>query len=101
MLNEVRLLGNLAKEPETGKAKAMAITKFVVISNGRTDSQKAVLPVTVFGKAAEFAAGLTKGSQVLVIGRLQTDRWQDKAGQNQYKTSVIASLVIPVSKERR
>jgi len=101
MLNEVRLIGNLADEPETGKAKATAYTKFVVIGNGRTDTQKAVMPVTTFGNVASFAAALHKGHRVLVIGRLQTDRWQTQDNQPRSKTSVIAELVIPIEPQKQ
>ena len=101
MLNSIHLIGNLADDPETGKAKATDLTKFVVISNGRTDAQKAVLPVTTFGKVAAYAAGLRKGHRVLVIGRLQTDRWQTEDGQPRSKTSAIAELVIPIEQPKR
>lgn len=100
MLNEVRLIGNLASAPETGKAKATAFTKFVVIHNGRTEAQKATVSVTTFGKVAEYASGLQKGHRVLVIGRLQTDRWESE-GQPRTKTSVIAELVIPMESQKR
>ena len=101
MLNEVRLIGNLADNPETGKAKATAYTKFVVINNGRTEAQKAVLPVTTFGKVAAYAAGLQKGHRVLVIGRLETSSWKTEDGQPRSKTSVIAELVIPIEQPKR
>lgn len=95
MLNEVRLIGNLASEPETGEGKGTAYTKFVVICNGRTESQKAVMPVTAFGKAAAHAAGLIKGQQVLVFGRLETSSWKTDEGQPRSKTSIIAEFVVP------
>jgi len=101
MVNAVYLIGNLADEPETGKAKATTYTKFVLISNGRTETQKAVVPVTVFGKAATYAAGLRKGHRVFVIGRLDTSRWQTQEGQPRSKTSVIAELVIPIESPKR
>ncbi len=96
MVNAVYLIGNLAAEPETGKAKTTAYTKFVVISNGRTESQKAVVPVTVFGQAAAYATGLRKGHRVFVAGRLDTSSWKSQDGQPRSKTSVIAELVFPV-----
>ena len=101
MLNEIRLIGNLASDPETGKAKETAFTKFVVIGNGRTDTQKVVLPVTTFGKVAAYAAGLRKGHRVLVIGRLQTDQWQTQDGQPRSRTVAIAELVIPIESQKR
>lgn len=101
MVNAVYLIGNLADNPETGKGKATAVTKFVVISNGRTESQKAVVPVTTFSKVAAYAAGLRKGHRVFVIGRLETSSWKTQDGQPRSKTSVIAELVIPMESPKR
>ncbi len=101
MVNAVYLIGNLANEPETGKGKAAAVTKFVVISNGRTESQKAVVPVTTFGKVAAYATGFRKGHRVFVIGRLETSNWKTEDGQPRSKTSVIAELVIPIESPKR
>lgn len=101
MLNAVYLIGNLADEPETGKAKTTAYTKFVLISNGRTETQKAVVPVTVFGKAATYAAGLRKGHRVFVSGRLETSRWQTQEGQPRSRMALIAELVIPIESPKR
>ena len=101
MLNEIRLIGNLADEPETGEGKGTAYTKFVVIHNGRTDAQKAVMPVTTFGKVAAYAAGLRKGHRVLVIGRLETSNWKTEDGQPRSRTAIIAELVIPIESQKR
>jgi single-strand DNA-binding protein len=96
MVNAVYLIGNLAAEPEAGKSKTTAYTKFVLISNGRVETQKAVVTVTVFGKAAAYAAGFRKGHRVFVSGRLDTSSWKSQDGQPRSKTSVIAELVFPV-----
>ena len=50
--------------------------------------------VVVFGNQAENCAKfLDKGRQVYVEGRLQTSKWQDKEGQDRWKTEVIANQV--------
>jgi single-strand DNA-binding protein len=101
MINHVYLLGNLADEPATGKGKTTARTTFTVIHNGQTEGQKAVMSVTTFGKVATFATGLTKGSRVLIIGRLDTRRWNTEDGQPRSQTGIVASLVLPVPIERQ
>ena len=44
----------------------------------------------MFGKLAEIAGEyLTKGSQVYIEGKLQTRKWQNKEGQDQYTTEIV------------
>ena len=46
--------------------------------------------VSMFGKLAEIAGEyLKKGSKVYIEGKLQTRKWQNKEGQDQYTTEVV------------
>ena len=46
--------------------------------------------VALFGKLAEVAGEyLRKGSQVYIEGQLQTRKWQNQQGQDQYTTEVV------------
>jgi single-strand DNA-binding protein len=46
--------------------------------------------VSIFGKLAEIAGEyLKKGSQVYIEGKLQTSKWQNKEGQDQYTTEIV------------
>ena len=63
-------------------------------SSGETGERTEWHNVVVFGKTAEnCAASLSKGSKVLLAGRLQTRKWQDKEGLDRYTTEVVASSV--------
>jgi single-strand DNA-binding protein len=45
--------------------------------------------VSIFGKLAEIAGEyLRKGSQVYIEGKLQTRKWTNKEGQDQYTTEI-------------
>jgi single-strand DNA-binding protein len=45
----------------------------------------------VFGRTAEIARDyLRKGSKIYLEGRIQTRKWQDKNGQDQYTTEIVA-----------
>lgn len=47
--------------------------------------------VVFFGRLAEIVGEyLHKGSQVYVEGRIQTQKWQDKEGQDRYTTQIVA-----------
>ena len=46
----------------------------------------------MFDKLAEIAAEyLRKGSQVYIEGKIRTNKWQDKDGNDRYTTEIIAN----------
>ena len=48
--------------------------------------------VTFFGKIAEILGKYcAKGSKIYVEGKFTTKKWQDKNGNNQYTTEIVAS----------
>jgi len=57
--------------------------------------------VTAWGKDAEFCDKfLTKGALVLIEGRIETRKWQDKDGADRYSTEIIAHRVQGLGKWR-
>ena len=99
-LNKVILIGNLGRDPETRYAPSGDAICNVTIATTETWKDKASGErkeatewhrVVFFGRLAEIASQyLRKGSQVYVEGRLQTRKWQDKAGQDRYTTGIRA-----------
>ena len=96
MFNRVVLVGNLTRDIElryttAGAAignSAIAVTrKFNV--NGEKREETCFIDITFFGKQAEIANQyLSKGSKLLVEGRLKFDQWTDNNGQNRSKHTV-------------
>ena len=101
-LNKVFLLGNLARDPDlrglpSGQSVCemrMAITRRY-ISNGKEVDETCFVDVVVWGKSANNCKQfLTKGSQIMVEGRLQLDQWEDRNGGGQRsKLRVVAEQV--------
>jgi single-strand DNA-binding protein len=97
-VNKVILVCNLGKDPEvryTPNGKACA-TLDVCTSESWKDKDGILVEkpewhrVSMFGKLAEIAGEyLRKGSQVYFEGKLQTRKWQDKKGEDQYSTEVV------------
>ena len=97
MFNRVVLVGNLTRDIElryttAGAAignSAIAVTrKFNV--NGEKREETCFIDITFFGKQAEIANQyLSKGSKLLVEGRLKFDQWTDNNGQNRSKHTVV------------
>ncbi|HMX68060.1 MAG TPA: single-stranded DNA-binding protein, partial [Accumulibacter sp.] len=100
-VNKVILVGNLGADPETrysanGDAVCnirMATTdRFRDKASGELKESTEWHRVVFFGKLAETAGQyLKKGRQVYVEGRIRTNKWQDKDGNERYTTEIIAN----------
>lgn len=99
-VNKVILIGNLGAEPEVrAAANGTVITNLRVATSEAWKDQQGQLQertewhrVVMFGRTAEIARDyLRKGSKIFLEGRLQTRKWQDKEGRDQYTTEVVAN----------
>jgi single-strand DNA-binding protein len=97
-VNKVILVGNLGKDPEVrytpdGKAVAnltLATSESWKDQQGQAQEKTEWHRISIFGKLAEIAGEyLRKGSQVYIEGKLQTRKWTNKEGQDQYTTEIV------------
>jgi len=106
-LNSVNIMGNLTRDPEmkytaSGKAVCnMSIANNRVFSkNGERATEVSYFDVEVWGVVAENCAKyLTKGSGIIVEGRLRQDRWE-KDGKTQSRVRITANNVHFLAKKR-
>lgn len=99
MVNKVILVGNLVADPEVkATPKGTYVANMRLATNtytgkddeGNAKEQTEFHRLVVFGRTAEFAGQyLHKGRQVYVEGRLQTNSWEDAAGQKRSRVEVI------------
>ena len=101
-MNQVQLLGNLARDAElrftqSGKAVATftvaATNTYVDSTTNETKEQTAFVNCVAWGKLGESIGNLRKGNRVLVEGRLQTRSYETTDGQKRYVTEVVANFV--------
>jgi single-strand DNA-binding protein len=100
MYNKIILIGNLTKDPELRYTpQGTPVTSFRLAVNSKYKQSDEIKQETmfidnvVFGKQAESCSKfLSKGSPVLVEGRLQERRWESN-GQQRSKFEVIAQTV--------
>jgi single-strand DNA-binding protein len=100
-LNRVTLIGNLGADPEvryTQNREAIATIRIATTETYKDKSSGERKEITewhrvvFFGRTAEVVGEyLKKGSPVYVEGRIQTRKWQDKAGQDRYVVEILAS----------
>jgi single-strand DNA-binding protein len=78
----VSFAGNLTDDPELRHTKAgTARTMFRVAVSGRREQEASIFTVTVWRDQAErVAESLSKGSRVVVVGRLQQRSWTAEDG---------------------
>ena len=95
--NRVVLVGNLTRDPELRYiSSGTAVTEIGLAVNDRRKNQSGewvdetqFIDITLWGRTAEVASEyLSKGSSVLIEGRLKLDRWE-KDGQKNSKLRVV------------
>lgn len=100
MLNKAILIGNLGADPETRYMPdgtcvcniRMATTERFKDRNGERQERTEWHRVVLWGKLGEIAAQyLKKGSQVYIEGKIETRKWTNKEGQDQYTTEIRAN----------
>ena len=99
-VNKAIIIGNLGQDPEiryTQDGKAIANISIATSEQwkdkqtGEKQERTEWHKVTAFGKLGEIIGEyLRKGSKVYIEGRIQTDKWQDKEGNDRYTTKIIA-----------
>jgi single-strand DNA-binding protein len=93
----VSFAGNLTDDPEVrytegGIARAM----FRVAVSGRREQEASFFTVIVWRDQAEHAAqSLSKGSRVVVVGRLQQRAWTAEDGSTRSTIEVVADELAP------
>ena len=98
-VNNVVLVGRLTKDVELRYTQSgMAVAKFILAVNrqfkkeGQPDAD--FITCTAFGKTAENLANfMRKGSQIGVVGNIQTGSYDDKDGKRVYTTDVICNNI--------
>ena len=98
MYNKAHLIGRLGKDPETRNGQDGSVIVNVSLAtdeswkdkSGEKQKKTEWHNLVFFGRLAEIAAEyLHKGSLVLVVGRIQTRKWEDKEGRERYTTEIV------------
>ncbi len=101
-LNKAFVLGNVTRDPEVrALPSGQQVTSFSIATNrfytdnsGQKKQDVEFHNIVCFGKLADISSKyLTKGSLVLIEGRIKTRNWQNSAGVKQYRTEIIADTM--------
>lgn len=101
-VNKVILIGNLGADPETRytpNGNAVSNLNLATDESYKDRQTGQMVPKTewhrivIFGKIAEVAGQyLRKGSKVYIEGRLQTRKWQNQEGVDQFTTEIVVDI---------
>lgn len=102
MVNKVILLGNLGADPELKSTPSgqsvctlrLATTETYKDKDGNKQQKTEWHRIVVWGAQADNVNRFCKkGKQIYLEGKLQTRKWQDKEGKDQYTTEIVADNV--------
>jgi len=106
-MNNVSLIGRLVRDPSvktTDSGKSMCTFTIAIDRERRAGEEKKTdfIPCVTFDKTAEIAGEyLNKGSQVGVIGRIQTGSYEKKDGTKVYTTDILVRRVRLLDPKKR
>ena len=100
MLNKAILMGRLTRDPELRytQSNIPVVTFSIAVdrnySNNGGDRQTDFIDIVAWRRTAEFVSQwFTKGQMIVVVGSIQSRRWQDKNGNNRTSIEVVADEV--------
>ena len=107
-LNEVKLIGYVGKNPASSAENKRPFAAFDLATTKRylpkgENAQVAVEThwhnIVCYEKLAEQAIKLvSKGSQLLICGSLETTEWTDKEGRVHKGSRILASKIVPLDR---
>ncbi len=102
-LNKVILIGNLTSDPELRSTPSgQPVCNFRMATNrvwsdktsGQKQQEAEYHTIVAWGRLAEIASQfLSKGSLVMIEGRLRTRSWQDSSGNKRFRTEIVAQTL--------
>lgn len=109
MINKVILIGNLGQDPEIQNTQNSRVVNLSVATteswkdkNGDWQDKTEWHRVFGFGYIADNAEkNLKKGDQVYVEGSIETNKWQDRDGNDRYTTQVKARFLRKLGRKEQ
>ena len=95
-MNLITICGRLTRDPEVRQANNNSIARYSVAVDRKFkrdgDPDADFFNCVAFGKSAEFADKyFRQGTKVIIIGRIQSDKYTNKEGQQVTSWQIIVS----------
>ena len=100
--NEIRLIGNLVKDPEeiaTERGK-FHIARIAVNSKRGEETETVFIDIKIFGNLCKDIEEdpINKGDRIIVIGRFSIDEFTDKTNAKRREPVVYANSIAKIKK---
>lgn len=96
-MNTVTLTGNIVADPELRYTpQGTPVVEFSIANNELVNGESVLqgfFDCTAWRDQAENVAELSKGSPVVVTGRLEQRRWENEEGQTRTRVRIVALTV--------
>jgi single-strand DNA-binding protein len=101
-INQALISGNLGQNPEIKEVNGQKVASFSVATtrrwkdkDGNTQEKTEWHSIVFWGKVVELVIEkyVKKGDKVTVIGRLETQSYEDKDGIKRYQTRIIGETL--------
>jgi single-strand DNA-binding protein len=105
-VNNVSLIGRLARDPEAKEISSGQIAEFTIAvdrrkGRGGEEQEPHWFRVTAFGQTADYVLQYVgKGQRVAISGRLEHRKYQDRDGNNREAISIVADNVQGLDRPR-
>ena len=100
MLNHITIMGRLVRDPELRSTQSgTSVASFTVAvdrdyQSGGSEKQTDFIECVAWRGTGEFVSKyFRKGSMIVVAGRLQSRKWQDRDGNNRISWEVVSDSV--------
>lgn len=98
MLNHITIMGRLTRDPELRRTSSgLAVANFAVAvdrdwpNKDTGEKETDFINCVAWRQVGEFVSKyFTKGSMIVVSGRLQIKKWTDRNGMNHYDAEIVA-----------
>ncbi len=107
-MNTVNIIGRLTKNPEIKYLQSGTPACSFTLAVDRSFKSKAgergtdFIPIVTWGKTAELCEQyLSKGSQIGIVGRIQTRNYEAKDGTKRYITEVVGEEIQFISTTKK
>lgn len=104
MYQQITIIGRVGQDPKvTYTQGGDAIASFSVATserfqrNGEWQEKTTWHNVKAWRKQAEWAQGLQKGDMVVVVGKINVNKWEDRDGNKKTTVEITPSLILLAS----
>lgn len=99
-INTVNLCGFLVKTPEAKTVGEYQVARFSIAVDRTYGKNKATdfFDCEIWGKSAEFATKLSKGTKIAISGRIKQDIWESE-GKKHSRVIVVAERLEAMTKD--